>query len=483
MLTFKEFLLERRRGGEKLNPRVSAVMALEPYKDDQDVFITYTQIEKIGINPNSEYNTPNGIYTYPLKRAWEKYYVKGKGELDVPFAGDAAWVNAVKIKSNAKVIRDIGVDYSSKDWDEDIPKLAKIFIDHPFSTKNSKAMVTMLKGIRLYDEKEMDFVEPNEEWYFKNRENVLWNVFKAIKQNAMENAYSPTIGGQLWNLTKMLSTVIKNTKNIAKKVIEANSQIDETLISIQRLEKPLDLTDRSVMFTINSRTKKLDNPAPNVWTWIWLNMGYAGVADRTGFGIIHDAEPVQAVFFKKSAFDVLGRFMNKGYERVKMKGAYIITGTLIHAYEIHQSLKRFLHKNPYKSLCTVLVLSELNNNLKYHMGIGGGNFRRSAIAPHYVINKGSGSTWLKVERFVQSAPDETKTSIEFMENEIKINSRTFKYDSLIPPLSRRALALSSHKLRSLKTGLKAGSNPTLDGSVIKVIHSMVEDDYCKYIGC
>ena len=42
---------------------------------------------KIGINPKSKYATPNGIYTYPLKKAWGRYRNEKTRTLDVPFVG------------------------------------------------------------------------------------------------------------------------------------------------------------------------------------------------------------------------------------------------------------------------------------------------------------------------------------------------------------------------------------------------------------
>lgn len=35
------------------------------YKDTDDVYFSFTNIFKIGINPKSTWNTPVGIYTYP----------------------------------------------------------------------------------------------------------------------------------------------------------------------------------------------------------------------------------------------------------------------------------------------------------------------------------------------------------------------------------------------------------------------------------
>ena len=57
---------EKRRNPE-MNPHISAWDYVDKYKNDPDVYISFTTIDKIGINPRSVYNTPNGIYCYPLR--------------------------------------------------------------------------------------------------------------------------------------------------------------------------------------------------------------------------------------------------------------------------------------------------------------------------------------------------------------------------------------------------------------------------------
>jgi hypothetical protein len=43
--------------------KVFYIDALEQYKDDPNIFITYSDVMKVGINPRSYYDTPIGIYT------------------------------------------------------------------------------------------------------------------------------------------------------------------------------------------------------------------------------------------------------------------------------------------------------------------------------------------------------------------------------------------------------------------------------------
>ena len=51
----------------------------------------FTSIEKLGINPQSGYNTPLGIYAYPAEYVWGS--VEDEDMADLPFAGNRSFAN------------------------------------------------------------------------------------------------------------------------------------------------------------------------------------------------------------------------------------------------------------------------------------------------------------------------------------------------------------------------------------------------------
>ena len=99
---------EARRNPDR-NKRISAYDALKPYKDDPDMYITFTEIDKLGINPKSEFNTPIGIYCYPLKEIWVEYDIESKESIGkvVPFAGKHPYIWLIEKKNNTNFIDDL----------------------------------------------------------------------------------------------------------------------------------------------------------------------------------------------------------------------------------------------------------------------------------------------------------------------------------------------------------------------------------------
>lgn len=93
-------LLEARKNPSK-NPKTSVNDLLQSYYDEngEDTFVSFTSVDKLGINPQSKYDTPLGIYAYPLS-----YVLREIGEVDspgavLPFAGDSQFVNVFTASS------------------------------------------------------------------------------------------------------------------------------------------------------------------------------------------------------------------------------------------------------------------------------------------------------------------------------------------------------------------------------------------------
>ena len=51
------FLYEARRN-PSMNPKVSPLDTFSMYGNRKDMFVSYTKVRKLGINPQSDYNAP-----------------------------------------------------------------------------------------------------------------------------------------------------------------------------------------------------------------------------------------------------------------------------------------------------------------------------------------------------------------------------------------------------------------------------------------
>jgi len=112
MISFKTYIEEARKNPE-LNPKQSINDIIAEYLKSanyigdgiKNAYVSFTSIEKLGINPKSSYNTPLGIYSYPLTFVEDEIGSRGS-TTTLPFAGDQPYANLFQLKGHNVIIFD-----------------------------------------------------------------------------------------------------------------------------------------------------------------------------------------------------------------------------------------------------------------------------------------------------------------------------------------------------------------------------------------
>ena len=92
-----------------------------------NLFVSFTTVDKLGINPKSKYDTPIGIYAYPAD--YVVHHVGGTNSMrHLPFAGESPFVNLFSVKSGGDVI-DVS-DMSAADLRHYYAKLEDLWLDN-----------------------------------------------------------------------------------------------------------------------------------------------------------------------------------------------------------------------------------------------------------------------------------------------------------------------------------------------------------------
>ena len=238
-------LFEERRNPE-LNPHMNPIDVLWMHANKPDVYVTFTNIEKVGINPKSHYkfNTPIGIYSYPISYVAEFTEKRTKqGELVVPYRANADWVTI--FKQTGRILD--SSNYNAGDLANDREKLMDYFDD--WFDRNFNDPQTKIKEI---------FHDHGLSVGFYNLESLF--DFYA------EEAKVRTPAGIIWAITYFLS---------------------------------------------NDLAQYFNTHPPIIWTKMFINiLDYDAVHD-TGYAIIHENEPTQAVHFDRSTLDIIEMMENK----------------------------------------------------------------------------------------------------------------------------------------------------------------------------
>jgi hypothetical protein len=218
----------KRKGLEILN-ELSPYEQLEKYKDDPNIYISFTNIKKLGINPKTYFNTPIGIYSYPLHLIWKDFKHLDK-KIWVPWALHMPYIHVFKPKDGTN----------------------GLFIDK-YDENDLKKDIQKIRDSNIFDQDKIDFIlNQTDQLIIKTPPDILWFITRAL-------------------------TIKKN--------------LDE----IEKIHKGIFNTFAS----------------PVRWNKIFKDiLGYNYVTD-SGEGIIHENEPIQAVFFSVSSIKIIDVIFNR----------------------------------------------------------------------------------------------------------------------------------------------------------------------------
>ena len=194
MKTFLEFIVEAQRYFTQ-----SGFERLKEYKDDPNIFISYRSINKLGINPKNEFNTPIAIYSYNLKDMWSEIE-KFKDSSFVPFAGEHPFIYVFKVKPEYtnKVLFDI-YKYNSADYDRDIDKLNQFcntLLDKEKSIDNDFNEHQLYSAIMTLTDRSIRYAR------VKNPFGFIWYITRELSLilPKITNTYSNSNVTVIWNM-------------------------------------------------------------------------------------------------------------------------------------------------------------------------------------------------------------------------------------------------------------------------------------------
>lgn len=240
-------LFEARKNPDQ-NPKVSINQqiydALKTARGDtiagiENVFVSFTAIDKLGINPSSKYKTPLGIYAYPARYVMKEAGSSLSMDASLPFAGDQPYANIFNAVGNIVNVATM----SSSEAVDFCRKVADLWAK--ISGKDWKTSVDEVEDI--------------------------------INNSSMYAKFAEYPGGRFWYVTRVAARTLFGPK--------------------------------------------WGLSAPVAWNKIFRSIGIDGVVDYTedgGRGIIHTAEPSQAVFFSIAAVGNVQRVDNR-YSKAGME--------------------------------------------------------------------------------------------------------------------------------------------------------------------
>lgn len=297
-------LFEKRRNPD-VNAKQDSLEAMEKYRGQKNVFVSYTADvgaashayksssttsttdkrkvgsgAKLGINPNLRYDTPIGIYAYPID---EVLALEG----NVPFAGEQPFIQVFRADGN---LLDTN-EYSDMDLKSDIKKIKDAVKDKSFNPDRAIKAATI-----------------------QNAAGQLWNVTRVAAQYIARDIYvndprNINISGSAYSYN--MPKIDYGDDGYEEEENADEEQDDEEVDDYEEYEDGEYEDEEEDYDSLHSEDDEDDvkeslteavAPVKQPIQWSALmrkTLGYDGVVDH-GYGIIHENEPTQAVFFSKN---------------------------------------------------------------------------------------------------------------------------------------------------------------------------------------
>ena len=413
MKSFKQYVIEKRRNPDQ-NIKVSVLDKLLQYAGrGTDTYVSFRDLNKLGINPQSKYSTPNGIYCYRLQDFESSLESEHTIKQVFPFTGDKpaeyAYVFEPKPEANVVYLSDVMakdvIDYMEV-WFDKYPK-TKNFFEHGAELEVVQGELQELEqrrdavyefiGIKNWEQ----FVD-----IYMNTEVEYRNSYKTIAEHMV---LSDLILGSLYTLVDvdLGDDSFINSKQVFTKpnlsfmsispdamenmseaidfndVIEAveamieNVEVriyglEEDIQELQNFENAKSSEDFAEWLYYNHVDLYIEPPKenspdhilwwfgwtifkdqPNKWNKFFRVIGIDGVVDDDCQGIIHPSEECQAVFFDKTKINVLESIVNKEYvldlDNIKVKSKHGV-----------ESIVKAI-KNSFGSAEAIDMINEIND--------------------------------------------------------------------------------------------------------------------------
>ena len=317
-MKFSQYLNEDKPVGKK-NKDLWLEYLQKNYKPDDNLFVSFVSVDKAGINPKSPYDTPIGVYAYPLKFAMtEKIPYRGQNKpvkiKIIKPTNDKVLSDDISEKALENLLEIIKIKYNIKEhhiekWSDealiDTPmgklwnitrelsrngngvgvnnmvsptKWTKILIDLGFdyvvdngtkvihSNEPTQAVFLNPKSYKVIDE---EFIDTEER--FKHTKNPLLKLDKISEINWYYNKIEEALSDKkLWKyltridfgfMNALEATVKDSHEDLFEKLLKTNLfDVSKKLIKPLKVEYLTDLAFRSGSWNILEKLLKLDAP-------------------------------------------------------------------------------------------------------------------------------------------------------------------------------------------------------------------------------
>jgi hypothetical protein len=234
---------------------------LDAWLGNPNIYVSFTALPKVGLNPRSSFDTPLGVYAYPLQEMYRDIV-----DDNIPHGGEHPYIQVLEANNVVELSQ-----YGEADLTRDVAKLKAKF------AQASPVLAAAKVELETYYRRHAR--DPAAGWDIahEDRRTRDGRIAKLIQDmDASGGSFDfmvhsewgfdskpKTPAGKMWNITRNIAILLAQNKPV-------------TAITAK--------------------------PSAVAWNVILRGLGYQAFSDKRGTGLIHENEPVSAVFLSASAY-------------------------------------------------------------------------------------------------------------------------------------------------------------------------------------
>lgn len=260
---------------------------------DRQFYLHMSNLPEVSINYKSTYNTPIGVFSYPLTKQIAHKYLNAT----LPYKQEAPYVYVLKSSQSANILYTHKGITLSDYYDKYVPEIHTWFWER--TEERVKKEVARLKDSddrRFYLN---ELTGTREKW---DIDDVYFSTFYGIAKHAVETY---KYGG---NRIGLLHDI--------RRAIDVDQGINLLINDILRVGRETAKRDDWLTILWNS-TRLVSGQNPRLWTKLLVDIGVDIVVDDKHKGLIHPSEKTQAVFLNPISFKVVESWRNFYKDRVE----------------------------------------------------------------------------------------------------------------------------------------------------------------------
>lgn len=273
-----------------------AISFVNSYKDKSGKFV----VPSLGVSPNISYDTPHGIYTYPLNLENVAKFLYTGQPTDAEFATDAGYFHLIKDDDIKSVVinADKSTNYDNRNYKSDSVELVRVFMNYVVSYMSENSEIVSRINNELGSSQSRINLDDLRSLTFDDIESL---AFDDIVVELYQYIYSYFESRYDISRTVDNSVIVKITSFLDRLSLTSNNRFEEEANN-EKFYKLYYIAYfcsnfLTCVFRQVSSVKESSFIKPGgLFTMLLTAVGINNIIDNKGTGTIHGNEPTQAVY-------------------------------------------------------------------------------------------------------------------------------------------------------------------------------------------